>query len=74
MYIPAALYAVSQDNPHYYERISPRCTRDSAGVMCDSQAFTRPSGWTADAGTPRIRVKLQAEFDRPMRWLVAAAG
>ena len=32
MYIPAALYAVSQDNPHYYGRISSRCMRECAGV------------------------------------------
>ena len=74
MQMQAVIYAVSQHNQQSYERISSRCTRDSAGVGCDSQAFTRAVGWTAAAGTPRKGVKLLARIDRPMRWLLAAAG
>ena len=74
MQMQAVIYAVSQHNQQSYERISSRCTRDSAGVGSDSQAFTRAVGWTAAAGTPRKGVKLLARIDRPMRWLLAAAG
>ena len=74
MQMQAVIYAVSQHNQQSYERISSRCTRDSAGVRYDSQAFTRAVGWTAAAGTPRKGVKLLARIDRPMRWLLAAAG
>jgi len=74
MQMQAVIYAVSQHNQQSYERISSRCTRDSAGVGSDSQAFTRAVGWTAAAGTPCKGVKLLARIDRPTRRLLAAAG
>ena len=76
MYIPAALYAVSQDNPHYYGRISSRCTRECAGVdVTRKRARTRSVALLLLAsGMPRKRINLGARLDRPMRWLLAAAG
>ena len=40
MHIQSAQYAVSQYNPHFYERISLRCTPESAGV-CVTQKRAR---------------------------------